>query len=88
MKVLTINFTPELCPRILFCNGLGLLEEMLHEECSLIEASLSPHPSSATLPERKYDIKHLGLRYPHENNLFSHIKCLQGYHDGIGKDNV
>jgi hypothetical protein len=52
-QTLATNNRPELCPRILFYNGLGLLEEMLHEECSLIEASQSQHSSSATLPERK-----------------------------------
>jgi hypothetical protein len=52
-ETLTTNNVPVLCPRILFYSGLGLLEEMLHEECLLIEASQSQHSSSATLPARK-----------------------------------
>lgn len=51
--ILAINIIPELFPRTLFCNDLGLLEEMPHEECSLIEASQSPHPSFVALPEAK-----------------------------------
>jgi hypothetical protein len=52
-ETLATDNIPELCPRILFYNGLGLLEETLHEECPLTEPSRSQHSSSATLPERK-----------------------------------
>ena len=52
-ETLATNNIPVLCPRILFYNGLGLLEEMLHEECLLTEASQSQHSSSVTWPESK-----------------------------------
>jgi hypothetical protein len=53
------NITPELFPRILFCNGLGLLAEKLHKECSLIGTSRSRHSSSASSPERRKKIRRI-----------------------------
>jgi hypothetical protein len=52
-KETSTSIAPELFPRIPFCNGLGLLVEMLHKGCLLIGTLQSQHSSSASLPERK-----------------------------------
>lgn len=76
---LTTNNTPGLCPRIRFYNGLGLLEEMLHEECLLTEASQSQHSSSATLPERKTSKTFIQTK----RKLLKYLKSTYGSHVGV-----
>jgi len=81
-ETLTTNNIPVLFPRIQFYNGLGLLEEMLHEECLLTEASQSQHSSSATLPERKTNKTFIQMK----RNLLKYLKSTYGSHVEVSEN--